>query len=67
MPKIMAEIRRWNDRYELGLEGLLPRITPDQAPMVLEMIEDFLDRLGPRALQRNPERLVREIEERLTD
>lgn len=65
MSKIMAEIRRWNDRYELGLEGLLPRITPDQAPMVLEMIEDFLDRLGPRALQRNPERLVREIAGRL--
>lgn len=65
MPKIMAEIRRWNDRYELELEGLLSRVTPDQAPMVLEMIEDFLDRLGPRALQRNPERLIRQIEERL--
>lgn len=65
MPKIMAEIRRWNERYDLGLESLLSRVTPDQAPMVLEMIEDFLDRLGPRALQRNPELLYREIEHRL--
>jgi hypothetical protein len=63
--KILSEIRRWNERYDLGLEGLLPKIGPEQAEMALQMVEDFLDRKGAKWLQQHPADLWDAIESRL--